>query len=136
MMRNAYNPTFIDYNSPTAIALKGRLTHEYSIKTGTTDNDHWIVGYNPDAMLMVWTGSDDNSIESIGYSKITKNIWADTMEESLKNIEISWYETPQNVIAVPLNPITAEFGTNKNTLFYFVEGTEPVYDYEEKKNNQ
>lgn len=135
MMKNAYNPVFIDYNSPTAIALKGRLSHDYSIKTGTTDNDHWIVGYNPNALLMVWTGSDDNKTESIGYSKITKNIWADAMEESLKDINTSWYEKPQNVVALPLNPITAEFGTNKNTLFYFVKGTEPTYEFEEKNNN-
>lgn len=125
MLTNAYNTEFIDYNSPTAITIKGRLSRDYSIKTGTTDYDHWIVGYNPDALLLVWTGNDKNE-KTIGYSKITKNIWADTMEETLKEKEVSWYEQPKNVIGLPLNPVSAEFVTNgKSTMYYFVKGTEP-----------
>jgi len=125
MLTNAYNTEFIDYNSPTAISLKGRLSKKYSIKTGTTDYDHWIVGYNPDALLLVWTGNDENK-STPGYSKITKNIWADTIEESLKDKEKTWYETPKNIVGIPLNPVNAEFVTNgKSTMYYFVKGTEP-----------
>lgn len=125
MMNNAYNSQFIDYNSPTAISLKGRLTKKYAIKTGTTDNDHWIVGFNPDALLMVWTGKDDNSSTS-GYSKITKNIWADTIEESLKDKEKTWYEMPKNVIGIPLDPLTGTYVTKgKSAMYYFVRGSEP-----------
>ena len=136
MMKNTYNPAFIDYNSPTAISIKGRLSRDYAIKTGTTENDHWVIGYNPQALLMIWTGCDNSASDSDGYSKITKNIWADAIEETLADTPKSWYEIPQNVIATPLNPITGEYGTNKNALFYFVKGTEPVYIYEEKKDNQ
>ncbi len=125
MLKNAYNSDYIDYNSPTAINLKGRLTKEYAIKTGTTDNDHWVVGYNPDALLMVWTGDDQNAPVT-GYAKITKNIWADAMENCLKDEEDSWYETPRNVIGIPLNPITGTYATKgKSSMFYFVKGTEP-----------
>ena len=128
MLTNAYNADFIDYNSPTAINLKGRLTHKYAIKTGTTDNDHWIVGYNKNALLLVWTGMDDNSSSTSGYSKITKNIWADTIEESLKEKEVNWYEIPQNVIGLLLDPVTGEYiTTGKNTMYYFIKGTEPTY---------
>lgn len=136
MMKNTYNPQFIDYTSPTAISIKGRLTKDYSIKTGTTENDHWIAGYNPQALLMIWTGCDESKENDSGYSKITKNIWADTMEESLKNIDTTWYSTPQNVIAIPLNPVTGELGTKKNALFYFVKGTEPVFGDTKKNSNQ
>ena len=126
MMTNAYNPTFVDYNSPTAISLKGRLSKKYSIKTGTTASDHWIIGYNKDALLMVWTGTDNNKEITSGYSKITKNIWADTIEESLKDKEDNFYEMPKNVVGVPLNPVTGEYKTDKNAMYYFVKGTEPV----------
>lgn len=128
MLSNTYNADFIDYNSPTAISLKGRLTKKYAVKTGTTDNDHWIVGYNPDALLLVWTGNDNNEYSTSGYSKITKNIWAETIENSLKEKEEKWYEKPQNVIALPLQPVSGEFTTTgKSTLYYFVKGTEPEY---------
>lgn len=125
MLKNSYNTEFIDYNSPTAISIKGRLTRNYSIKTGTTDNDHWIVGYNPDALMLVWTGNDLNQ-KTTGYSKITKNIWADTIEESLKDTEKNWYTKPDNVIAIPLDPITGNFvTTGKSSIYYFVKGSEP-----------
>ncbi len=125
MLTNAYNTEFLDYNSPTAISIRGRLSRDYAIKTGTTDSDHWIVGYNPDALLMVWTGNDLNK-STPSYSKITKYIWADTIEESLKNKDTSWYEMPQNVIGIPLNPITGEYvSSGKSTMYYFVKGSEP-----------
>jgi len=125
MLTNAYNSNFIDYNSPTAVSLKGRLTKKYSLKTGTTDNDHWVVGYNPDALMMIWTGDDQNA-PTTGFAKITKNIWADAMEECLKDVEETWYEKPTNIVSIPLHPISGDFVTNgKNSLFYFVKGTEP-----------
>lgn len=126
MMSNAYNPKFVDYNSPTALSLKGRLTKKYSIKTGTTNNDHWIVGYNKDALLMVWTGTDDNKETNSGYSKITKNIWADTIENSLKDKEDNFYEMPKNIIGVPLNPVTGKYDEKRSVMYYFVKGTEPI----------
>jgi len=128
MMTNTYNSDFIDYNSPTAISIKGRLSKKYSIKTGSTDNDYWIAGYNPDALLMVWTGNDDNSEIATGYSKVTKNIWADTIENCLSDKEEIWYEIPNNVVGIPLNPITGDYvTTGKSTMYYFVKGSEPEY---------
>ncbi len=125
MLTNTYNPDFIDYNTPTVVSMKGRLSREYAIKTGTTDNDNWIVGYNPDALLMIWTGND-NGTATPGYANVIKNIWADTIEETLKDTPSSWYDTPKNVIGIPLHPVTGEYVTKgKSTMFYFVKGTEP-----------
>jgi len=125
MMTNTYNSNFINYTTPTAITIKGRLSRDYAIKTGTTDSDHWIVGYNPDALLMIRTGHDQNK-KINGYSKITKTIWADTIEECLQNTEKSWYQIPDNVIGIPLDPITGQYAkSDKNTMYYFLKGTEP-----------
>lgn len=125
MLTNTYNPDFIDYLSPTVINMKGRLSRDYAIKTGTTDTDNWIVGYNPDALLMIWTGND-NGASTPGYAKVVKDIWADTMENSLKDTKKRWYEKPTNVIGLPLNPVTGEFVTKgKSSMYYFVKGTEP-----------
>ena len=126
LLTNTYNSDYISYNSPTAILLKGRLTKKYSIKTGTTDTDNWTIGYNPDALLLVWTGFDNN-YPTTGYSQITKNIWADSIEKSLQNKDSTWYEMPDNVIGIPLDPITGEYTTKKSTMYYFLKGTEPDY---------
>ncbi len=132
MMKNTYNKDFIDYNSPTAISIAGRLTKDYAIKTGTTNYDHWVIGYNRNGLLLVWTGQDKNEKKTDGYSSITKNIWADTMEESQRKLENSWYEKPNNIIAVPLNPITGSYDAKKRSLFFFVKGTEPIYENQKK----
>ena len=56
-----YNYEYIDYTSPTVLYLNGKLDRKYAIKSGTTDNDYWIVGYNNDVTMLVWAGNDDNS---------------------------------------------------------------------------
>lgn len=126
MMSNTYNADFISYNSPTALSIKDKLTKKYAIKSGSTNNDYWLVGYNPDIMMMVWTGEDNNDkVESL-YSKITKNIWADTVESVLKDKVENWYTKPQNVEAVYLDPVTGEYKNDgTGSLFYFLKGTEP-----------
>lgn len=66
MLTNTYNPAFIDYLNPTIIYLNSKISRKYAIKSGTTENDYWIVGYNPDALMMVWAGNDMNkSVNSV-----------------------------------------------------------------------
>ena len=123
-MSNSYNSDFISYNSPTALSIQDKLTKKYAIKSGSTDNDYWLIGYNPDILMMIWTGDDNNLEVESTYSRITKNIWADTVELSLKDKEDNWYKKPQNIDAVLLDPISGEY-SDDGTLFYFLKGTEP-----------
>ena len=129
MMTSTYNPTFNDYMSPTILSLNSRLTKKYAIKSGTTNSDYLIVGYNPDIFMMVWAGNDYNENASSKYSSIIKNIWCDNVEYYLKDKETSWYEPSDNIVAMPLDAITGEYNPNsdKNTLFYFKKGSEPIF---------
>ena len=124
MMMNSYNPKFITYNSPTALSIKDKLTKSYAIKSGSTDNDYWLIGYNPNILTMIWTGNDNNSKMDSKYSKITKYIWADATESSLKEMDDEWYKKPQNIDAALLDPISGTYDDN-GALFYFLKGTEP-----------
>lgn len=125
MMSNSYNSDFITYNSPTALSIRDKLTKKYAIKSGSTENDYWLIGYNPDILMLTWTGDDNNLEVESTYSRITKNIWADTVESSLKEKENNWYQKPQNIDAVLLDPITGDYSEN-GCLFYFLKGTEPA----------
>ncbi|MBP3921191.1 MAG: PBP1A family penicillin-binding protein [Bacilli bacterium] len=129
MLTSTYSSDFIDYNYPTLISLAGKLNHKYAIKTGTTDTDRLIFGYNPDIIMGVWTGYDDNRETPAADSGIAKNIWKDTVEECLKNTENNWYKIPDNVVGVLVNPITGEIAddnTNHKRMFYYIKGTEPT----------
>ena len=129
MLTYTYNKNFIDYNYPTLISLLPNITHKYSIKSGTTDTDLLIIGYNKDAVLSIWNGYDDNSkIESKEYS-YHKNIWIDTMEAYFKDKETTWYTIPSNVVGVLVNPITGVIANDNDTkkeMFFYIKGTEPT----------
>lgn len=127
MMTNTYNYNFVDYYSPTVLYLNGKLSHKYALKSGTTDNDYWLSGYNKNALMLIWAGNDLNEETPKTYSKIIKNIWLDTMETIEKDMEDVWYTKPDNVVAVPMEPITGKYSTKSKSLFYFLEGTELAY---------
>ena len=137
MLTYTYDTNFIDYNYPTVISLLPKITHKYAIKTGTTNTDMWIMGYNRNAVLAVWSGYDDNRILTSEDNSYHKNIWIDTMEQYNEDIDDAWYEIPDNVVGVVVNPITGNIAMEndeKKKLFYFLRGTEPNnsfnYDFE------
>ncbi len=125
------NEAFVDYTTPTALNIKSLLKNKYAIKTGSTNTDFWIVGYNPDALVIMWAGYDKN--EKGNNSKIRSSIkktWAGTIESVLKDVDTAWYETPENVVALPLNAVNGKPTNeqNKTYLFYYIKGSEPNYD--------
>lgn len=132
MLTYTYDTNFIDYNYPTLISLLPKISKRYSIKSGTTNTDMWIIGYNEEAVLGVWTGYDDNRSFNSGDSSFHKDIWVEVMEEYLKDKKTDWYKPPNNIVGVVVNPITGELAKSddkKKKLFYFVKGTEPHSDY-------
>lgn len=129
LLKNSYNKNFIDYAYPTCINIAPKLTKDYAIKTGTTNTDHLIFGYNKDAILGIWMGYDDNSDTLVKDGNIMKNIWADIIEEYLREKENNWYEKPDNVIGVLVDPVSGEISTNynKSVTYYYIKGTEPIF---------
>lgn len=130
MLTYTYDQAFIDYSYPTLINLYPKITQKYAIKSGTTDTDMWIIGYNKKSVLAIWNGYDDNKVitSKNGYHK---DIWIDTMESYLKQTkkEDNWYNMPKDVVGVMLNPITGTISTNddkKSKVYYFLKGTEPT----------
>jgi len=132
LLTYTYDSAFIDYNYPTVIGLLPEMTHKYAVKTGTTDTDLWIIGYNKNAVVSIWNGYDDNKVlesADLGYHK---NIWIETIENYLKDKDKTkeWYKTPSNVVGVLVDPISGDViseTSNKGKIFYFIKGTEPYY---------
>lgn len=130
MLTYTYDSSFINYNYPTLISLLPKISNKYAIKTGTTDTDVWIMGYNKTAVLSIWNGYDNNIKLESSDNGYHKNIWIDTMEAFLKDKDNSWYDIPDNVVGALVNPITGEIAKegDKNTkIFYFLKGTEPSF---------
>ena len=135
LLTSTYNSAFKDYNNPTIMSLASKISRKYAMKTGSSGTDYWMIGYNPDALMLVWNGYDDNKELEVKDNVISKNIWVDTMEKYLENKESNWYEQPNNVIAVPLDAITGKEPSDQSHIFvyYFVKGSEDVKDEYIKK---
>ena len=98
---------------PTGVVVKSMLTGKYAGKSGSTDTDNWMIGYNPDIVVGVWTGYDNNSlISTTDEARFGKYIWADVINSYYKiyNKTPSWYNTPSDVIGIELNPNTGFYG--------------------------
>ncbi len=128
LLTTTYAKEFIDYNTPTCYSIAQKMSKKYAIKSGTTDTDNLIFGYNKDVLVGLWTGYDDNRAVNNNDSSNIKNTWVDIMEEYLKDKEDNWYETPDNVVGVAIDPISGEVATNnqKAKILYYIKGTEPT----------
>lgn len=105
------------------------MTKKYAIKTGTTNTDHLIFGYNKDTLIGMWLGYDDNRPTEVKDGSTLKNIWVNTIEEYLKDKQDNWYDVPNNVIGVLVNPITGELASESDTnkrIVYYIKGTQPL----------
>ena len=130
ILTSTYSYNFIDYNYPTCYDITSKLSNKYSIKTGTTDTDHLIFGYNKDIVVGIWSGYDDNRPSNTSDGKYIKYMWVDIVEDYMKDKDSAWYELPNNVVGVLVDPISGEIAdqnTKKPTMFYYIKGTEPTY---------
>lgn len=141
LLTATYDPDYIDYNYPTAISLSSKLTHKYALKSGTTNSDNWNIGFNKDIVTSVWVGYDDNKALSSSEYKYAQNIWYKTIEAYELGKPDDWYEMPNNISAVFVEPISGKPVTNDTTkkkLMYFIKGTEPSatdQTFDEKNSN-
>lgn len=132
LMTSTYNSAFDDYNSPTVISIAGQISRKYAVKTGSSGTDFWMVGYNPDILMMVWNGYDDAKELKVSQGAISKKIWVETVENVLKDKEAHWYEQPENVVGIPLDAVTGKptSDASKSVIYYYVKGSEGTYSKE------
>ena len=131
MLSNCYSSNFIDYSYPTCINIAAKVSNKYAVKTGSTDTDNLVFGYNKDILMGIWTGYDDNQLTNVTDGNNIKNVWIDTVEEYLKDKETNWYDMPNNVVGSLVNPISGELITDsssKKAMLYYIKGTEPSID--------
>jgi len=132
LLANSTNQKYIGYTYPTAYSISHKLTKKYAIKTGTTDFDHLVFGFNKDVVVGIWSGYDDNRTLENGDTTNNKIMWADIIEKYLENKEDNWYTMPNNVVGVLVDPQTGQLATNEtknSTIQYYIKGTEPSSNY-------
>ncbi|MBR2712984.1 MAG: PBP1A family penicillin-binding protein [Bacilli bacterium] len=128
LLTNCYDYSLVDYSEPTCLSIKPKITKTYAIKTGSTNTDSLIIGYSKDYTLGTWVGYDLNEKLDNKESRISKNIWIDTMENYLRDKEDSWFKKPKDINAVLVNPLNGKIATQESKrkkFIYYLKGTEP-----------
>ncbi|NLG82486.1 MAG: PBP1A family penicillin-binding protein [Bacilli bacterium] len=132
LLRGMFDP-YMSYNqSVTGLSIIPQLSHIYAGKSGTTDYDTTMIGYNPELVVGVWTGYDELIPLTTSHEKnYAKRVWARLMENYFSLNEATWYKPTKNVSPVLVNPITGEIDDQKGykKALYFLKGTEPYYYY-------
>ena len=128
LLTSTYNYSLVNYTSPTLLSIANDINGKYAVKSGSTSNDYWTIGYNKDYLVMVWAGNDDNSKVNSSDYKITKKIWANTIN-NIKDNNKTWYDIPSSITSAIINPITGQL-SNNGVICYFEKGTEPSYNGE------
>lgn len=85
MLRSPYDPAFVSYTSPSM--LHYAPSKRFAIKTGSTDTDRWVIGFNPFYTLCIWMGNDNNEkIVDGAMCKILFKEIADALMEKQKDV--------------------------------------------------
>ena len=138
MLTSTYDTNLIDFAYPTCINMLNSITNKYAIKSGSTDTDAWVVGYTPVVVLASWAGYDDSSNISNKVVSSNKTSWINAMEDYFKEKKATWYEIPDGVVGVLVNPINGEVANNDSNhkkILYYISGTEPRNIINNEVNN-
>ncbi len=131
-MTNVFDNRLAINISTTGAQIANKLTRKYAGKSGTTNTDNWMIGYNSNLVLGIWTGYDKKKFIENAEVKFIKYIWAEIMENYLKDKSGGWYETPENVISIKVNPTTGLIAKSNEYRkdLYFKADNLPWYIFE------
>ena len=99
-------------NKPTMINYQTNV--KYSAKSGSTNSDSYVIGYNPNYTIAVWCGSDEGKEIS---KTPTKKIFQDIANRLSKYKDEKWYEPSKNLISKKIDPITGITCENGSTYY-------------------
>jgi penicillin-binding protein 1A len=101
-------------------------------KTGTTNEykDALFIGFSPSVAAGVWVGQDDYTTLGRGETgaRAALPIWIDFMQKTLAERSYEYFDLPDNVVQVEMDPSTgllAAENTPDPVTTLFLKGTEP-----------
>jgi penicillin-binding protein 2D len=98
-------------------------------KTGTTNWDSWLIGYNPNLLTTVWVGYDKYRTLPHNEARLSQYIWGRYMQQAAKQQRLGMFTVPSGVKAVYVDEDSGYLATSgcpHRKLEYFVTGTEPT----------
>jgi len=116
LLTSTFDSNNISYATPTMLSEVSNIT--LAAKTGTSDWDSLVVGYNPDVLVGIWVGHDDNQALEDEYKRIARKMFSCIINAIPELENSSWYKTTNTITAIPINPVTGEYDVN-GSIYWF-----------------
>lgn len=107
---------------------------DIAVKTGTTNDrrDNWTIGGNPQAVVGVWVGNNDNSPMKQVASGVTgaSPIWRGILLSALEGKPNVSFERPKNIVEMSVDAVSGYKSHDgfPERMEIFEKGTEPGED--------
>lgn len=114
MLQASFDEKCIDYSEPTLLNYKRE--QPFAAKSGTSDFDSLVIGYNQHIVVGSWVGYDqDQFLETYQDRIVAKKIWYDLTNLYLDS---SWYQPNDQIEERIIDPLTGN-STPTGSLYWF-----------------
>ena len=92
-------------NFPTMYGSEPKI--QVGAKSGTSNSDSLVIGFNPDYTIAIWSGFDDNRALDKKYYNVSKQIFQQTFNHLYEDATTSsWYSMSNNLEERIVDPIS------------------------------
>lgn len=91
------------------------------VKSGTSDWDSWVVGFNPQYTVAFWTGFDDNRLLTKDYYEVAKSMFKETFNALYPDEQGPWYQPSDNIDIRYVEPISGDLSSSGSPYWYLKE---------------
>lgn len=118
LLTSTYDEQTKDYALPT---MYGRNpTVKTSVKSGTSNWDTWVMGFNPYYTVGIWNGYDDNREMVKSEYDYSKQIWQTTFNTLMKDKKEVWYEKSNQIVEKRIDPKNGK-EDEKGSVYWYLK---------------
>lgn len=116
LMTATYDQKNKTYAYPSMLGSSPKV--KTAVKSGTSDWDSLVVGYNPQYTLAIWSGYDDNRTLSSADQSHAKKIFQNTFNNLYAEREGVWYLPSDQIVSRSVDPISGKSAQDGSVYWY------------------
>lgn len=128
MMRAPFDIKAQGYTVPSLLGYEPRVIT--GAKSGTSNWDSWIAGFNPEYTVTVWNGYDESKeMKTLDERKISRLIYRDIFNSLYsRNDTGPWYQISDNLINLKINPTTGNLDNEGSNYWFLRNNKLPAFE--------
>lgn len=116
MLTSTFDIRNISYTFPSMYGHEPNV--KVAAKSGTSNWDSLVMGFNPEYTIGIWSGFDDNRELGKQYYAISKDIFKDTFNKLYTNRKEVWYQPSDALVEKQVDPISGNEDANGSVYWF------------------